>query len=192
VARAARSALRGRNRMGRASPFAIAAIALAFGRAVTARRHPQQEARRIFELSLDLICVVDVDGRFASVNPAFERTLGYPPAQMLRRPFADFVHPDDRDASLERLRDVPGGDEVTHFENRVICRNGSERWLEWSARAVPEERHAGHDYYNFADTPAEAEIVLPPGSYQRLQKIKATYDPDQTIISAHPVRPAGT
>jgi hypothetical protein len=31
--------------------------------------------------------------------------------------------------------------------------------------------------------------VLPPASCERLQKIKATYDPDQTIISAHPVRP---
>jgi FAD binding domain len=50
--------------------------------------------------------------------------------------------------------------------------------------------HAGYDYYNFADTPAEAELVLPPASYERLQKIKATYDPDQTIISAHPVRPS--
>jgi FAD/FMN-containing dehydrogenase len=51
--------------------------------------------------------------------------------------------------------------------------------------------HAGYDYYNFVDTPAEAEVVLPAASYERLQKIKAAYDPDQTIISAHPVRPTG-
>jgi len=50
--------------------------------------------------------------------------------------------------------------------------------------------HAGYDYYNFADTPVEAEVVLPFASYQRLREIKATYDPDQTIISTHPVRPA--
>jgi FAD/FMN-containing dehydrogenase len=50
--------------------------------------------------------------------------------------------------------------------------------------------HAGYDYYNFVETPAEAEVVLPHASYQRLQRIKATYDPDQTIISAHPVLPA--
>ena len=49
--------------------------------------------------------------------------------------------------------------------------------------------HAPYDYYNFVETPAEAGVVLPPASYQRLQQIKATYDPDQTIISAHPVRP---
>ena len=50
--------------------------------------------------------------------------------------------------------------------------------------------HAGYDYYNFADTPVEAEVVLPFASYQRLREIKANYDPDQTIISTHPVRPA--
>ena len=48
---------------------------------------------------------------------------------------------------------------------------------------------AGYDYYNFAETPAAASAVLPPASYQRLQKIKTSYDPDQLIISAHPVWP---
>ena len=48
--------------------------------------------------------------------------------------------------------------------------------------------HASYDYYNFAETPASA--VLPRDSYHRLQKIKATYDPDQAIIATHPVRPA--
>jgi len=49
--------------------------------------------------------------------------------------------------------------------------------------------HASHDSYNFKQTPAPASAVLPPASYQRLQQIKAAYDPDQAIISAHPVRP---
>jgi hypothetical protein len=51
--------------------------------------------------------------------------------------------------------------------------------------------HADHDYYNFAETPAEANAVLPRDAYRRLREIKAHYDPDQAIISAHPVRPAG-
>jgi FAD binding domain len=50
--------------------------------------------------------------------------------------------------------------------------------------------HAGYDYYNAAETPVPASAVLPPASYQRLQQIKETYDPDQVIISAHPVWPA--
>jgi hypothetical protein len=49
--------------------------------------------------------------------------------------------------------------------------------------------HAAYDYYNAEETPAPASAVLPPACYSRLQKIKAAYDPDQTIISAHPVAP---
>src|SRR5215813_7390843 len=50
--------------------------------------------------------------------------------------------------------------------------------------------HAGYDYYNFEETPAAASAVLPPASYRRLRKIKASYDPGQVIISAHPVWPS--
>ena len=50
--------------------------------------------------------------------------------------------------------------------------------------------HAGYDYYNFEEIPTPASAVLPPASYRRLQEIKASYDPDQAIISAHPVWPA--
>ena len=60
------------------------------------------------------------------------------------------------------------------------------------ARAVKDALgpwHTGYDYYNFEETPAPASAVLPPASYRRLQKIKAGYDPDQAIVSAHPVQP---
>jgi hypothetical protein len=51
---------------------------------------------------------------------------------------------------------------------------------------------ADHDYYrNFVESPAEAAVAFPHASYQRLPEIKARYDPDQMIISTHPVRPAG-
>ena len=51
---------------------------------------------------------------------------------------------------------------------------------------------AGYHYYNFQETPAPASAVLPPASYHRLQQIKASYDPGQAIISAHPVWPSGS
>jgi hypothetical protein len=49
---------------------------------------------------------------------------------------------------------------------------------------------AGYDYYNFVETPVDAGSVLPAASYQRLRQIKAMYDPNEMIVSAHPVRPA--
>jgi len=120
-------------------PFAVAGIALPIGRATTLRRRAQREVERIFELSLDMISVVGSDGRFKAVNPAFQRTLGYPLQDMLARPFSDFVHPDDLDASREAFTAVLSGDELTQFENRYICADGTERWLQWSSRALPEQ-----------------------------------------------------
>jgi FAD/FMN-containing dehydrogenase len=46
---------------------------------------------------------------------------------------------------------------------------------------------ARYDYYNFAETPNEAQSVLADSAYRRLRDIKSRYDPDQTIVSAHPV-----
>ena len=62
------------------------------------------------------------------------------------------------------------------------------------ARAVKEALsawRAGYDYYNFLETPADADAVLPHDAYHRLREIKAIYDPDEVIVSAHPVRPNG-
>jgi hypothetical protein len=47
--------------------------------------------------------------------------------------------------------------------------------------------HASYSFYNSADAPAPAQALLPADSYQRLQQIKASHDPDDAIISAHPV-----
>ena len=121
-------------------PFAIAGIAFVIGRAITQRRRAQREVERIFEMSLDMICVAGFDGRFMALNPAFERTLGYPTEELLARPFMDFVHPEDRPRTRDVFAEILRGHEINQFENRYICKDGSERWLQWSSRALPDER----------------------------------------------------
>jgi len=64
------------------------------------------DAERLFEISIDLLCLSGVDGYFKSVNPAFERTLGYTAEELLASPFYDFIHPQDRARSS--VDDVKG------------------------------------------------------------------------------------
>jgi PAS domain S-box-containing protein len=109
--------------------------------------HPQRgtrpgagrELEDLFNLSLDLLCIMTVDGYFKRVNPAFERTLGYTSEQLLSRPFFDFVHPEDLERTHEAMRVLARGEELHRFENRYICSDGSERWLQWNSRPGPEE-----------------------------------------------------
>src|SRR6185436_7026376 len=64
------------------------------GRFADRLRALEAESARHFDLSLDMICTAGFDGLFKSVNPAFERILGYRQEDMVGRPFLDFVHPD--------------------------------------------------------------------------------------------------
>jgi PAS domain S-box-containing protein len=120
-------------------PIGAALIAVLVGRGVVRRRRAEREVERIFDLSLDLLCIAGFDGHFKRVNPAFERTLGYTTQQLLARPFLEFVHPDDRARSAGAMDALGRGQKLVQFENRYLCADGSTRWLQWSTRPMPKE-----------------------------------------------------
>jgi len=88
---------------------------------------------RFFELSIDLLCCLDFSGHFRRLSPSWERALGFTRAELMSRPFLEFVHPDDRDRTLNQNRGVRGGEMAHVFENRYLCKDGSFRWLRWNA-----------------------------------------------------------
>jgi PAS domain S-box-containing protein len=112
---------------------AVAAFGL-HGRRLRAER----EAERIFETSPALLAVAGFDGYLRRFNPAFE-VFGYSREELLSRPWVEFAHPDDRQRMLRAAGSLERGEDVVHLENRVVCRDGSLRWVEWSTRVVPEE-----------------------------------------------------
>jgi light-regulated signal transduction histidine kinase (bacteriophytochrome) len=58
--------------------------------------------------------------------------LGFTIAELKGRPFLEFVHPDDREATLREMRKLGTGQVVLGFENRCIAKDGSWRWLVWN------------------------------------------------------------
>ncbi|MDX1522940.1 MAG: PAS domain S-box protein, partial [Anaerolineae bacterium] len=86
-----------------------------------------------FRLSLDLLCIAGFDGYFKELNPAWERTLGYTVVELLSRPYIEFIHPDDREATEAEAQKVRTGRETVAFENRFRRKDGSYIWLLWSS-----------------------------------------------------------
>jgi PAS domain S-box-containing protein len=95
-------------------------------------RHKVQAQRDyFFELPLDMLCIAGSDGHFKTVNPAFCGTLGYTAEELVARPIIEFIHPDDRAASLTLVQHLMTEPMLREFENRYRCRDGSWKWLAW-------------------------------------------------------------
>src|ERR1700730_11818450 len=91
------------------------------------------EAARLFEMANDMLCVFDHGGYIKSLNPAWERTLGWTPEEMMAKPLQSLLHPDDRGQTLGLAPPGGGGAGVVNFPNRYRHKDGSWRWLLWSA-----------------------------------------------------------
>src|SRR5215510_3579724 len=100
----------------------------------------EEQFRRLFEMSLDMLCIGGFDGYFKLVNAAWERVLGYTKEELTSRPWFDFVHLDDREATIHEGENLSIGISVIRFHNRYRSRDGSYRWLSWMAAPDPEKR----------------------------------------------------
>jgi PAS domain S-box-containing protein len=69
-------------------------------RDITEQKRAREEFERFFNLVPDMACIASTDGYFKKINPAWQKTLGYTEQELLSAPFLDFVHPDDRDATM--------------------------------------------------------------------------------------------
>jgi PAS domain S-box-containing protein len=128
-------------------PSSVAALAIAvflacliaLFRARGHRAESQKVLARQQELTLDLVSTASFGGYFVQLNPAWRHVLGHELDELKRRPFLDFVHPDDVDASRAAVESqARDGRHLVNFQNRFRCADGSYRWLEWTSRPDAE------------------------------------------------------
>ncbi len=108
-------------------------------RDITERKRAEEERDRIFRMSVDMIAVLDSDGRFLRVNPAWQRQLGYAEQQLLGLSAWSLVPPKDRPWAMERAAGSPRGDEVRDLTVRFRDRRGRYRWLSWTLAPITED-----------------------------------------------------
>jgi len=100
-----------------------------------------QDMASFFDVSLDMLCIRDLSGRFVRLNRAWETVLGYPLGELEGRPLLPLIHPGDVEATvahMDRLDRQEEQGEVVGFINRYRHADGSYRQLEWRARRSGE------------------------------------------------------
>lgn len=106
---------------------------------ITAEKQVASNENLFFEVVLDMLCIAGFDGYFKRLSPSWGRTLGWTDAELMARPFMDFVHPEDQAPTQQAAARLAEGREVVDFVNRYQCRDGSWRWLSWRSFSVPEK-----------------------------------------------------
>lgn len=89
-------------------------------------------------MSESLFCIAGKDGYYSHINPSFITLFGYPEEGFLSRPFIEFIHPEDRTATLAYIEELAKGKTVTHFTNRHLVQNGDYKWLTWTV--IPPDK----------------------------------------------------
>jgi PAS domain S-box-containing protein len=140
--------VKGRDEIGRlGSVFNVMAARVAESRdALEARvqartqelSQTREELDQFFSMSLDLLCIADLEGRFLRVNPAWEEVLGWTAADLTASAYLNLVHPDDTASTARESAKLADGGMTVDFENRYRSRDGTYRWLSWKAAASPD------------------------------------------------------
>jgi PAS domain S-box-containing protein len=97
---------------------------------------------KFFMHSIDLLCIADNNGNFIKINTAWNKTLGYEIAEIEGKPYLNFVHPDDIANTLEIEKVISNNKEIHNFVNRVKHKDGTYRFIEWSASSKEDSYYA--------------------------------------------------
>jgi PAS domain S-box-containing protein len=109
-------------------------------RDITELKKTREELERFFTLSIDMICIAGYDGHFKRLNPSWQKTLGYSTEELIARPYLEFVHPEDREATIQRAEKFKTSVDTVAFTNRYLCKDGSYKWLMWNATPFAEQQ----------------------------------------------------
>ena len=79
----------------------------------TKESEPQSAAeayRLLFDQSGEMVCILDLEGRLTSVNPAGERLTGYPATEIVGRLAVELIAPELREQAAHQFQERLRGD----------------------------------------------------------------------------------
>jgi diguanylate cyclase (GGDEF)-like protein/PAS domain S-box-containing protein len=117
----------------------LTVVMLFINNLVARRQRADARARHFFDLSQDMLCTVDTEGRCIEVNGAWEENLGYRPLEMRGKKLLEFTHPDDHAHAIEEARRIFRREASEELETRVQAKDGSWHWISTSSVFEPKE-----------------------------------------------------
>jgi PAS domain S-box-containing protein len=134
-------------------------------------RERTQERDRLWRNSQDAQIVIDGEGVFLEVNPAFTRILGWAPEEVVGRSAFDFILPDDEDVSNKALQ-LARHDVLPTIENRYRHKDGGHRWFSWVAAPEGGLIYASGRHVTAEKEQAEA-LIQTEEALRQAQKMEA-------------------
>lgn len=116
-----------------------------------------------------MLFVADLQVISKRLNPAWERTLGFTADELCRRPFPDFVHPDDHEVTIAEMKQLSEGANTISFENRYRCKDRNYKWLLWNAHSLLAQQAI----YADARDIAERKLAVETSSTDKLNLQRA-------------------
>jgi PAS domain S-box-containing protein len=147
--------------------------------------HPDiDRERRLFELVRDPLFVSQADGRLVGANQAGRDLLGLTEDELVSRPYAELLHPDDREATDRELAEVVAhGQTPAPFRVRIVRSDGKIRSVETRSTLDSvtgliysvvhdvtdrEETFMDRLAGAFRDAPLGMALVAPSGAFLRV------------------------
>lgn len=98
----------------------------------------EERFRLLAEHSSDMITIHDMNGVYQYVSPASTRLLGYHHEELIGKVPYDFMHPDDRKSTREKLINLLNTDyELTTF--RIRAKDGHYVWFETTLKSIKDQ-----------------------------------------------------
>jgi PAS domain S-box-containing protein len=122
------------------------------------------ELAQFFDVSLDLLCIADFDGKILKVNKAWQKTLNFLEKDFVNSLYLNYVHEDDKSKTVEAMEILKSEGRLLNFVNRYRTKNGTYKYIEWKSQI----------YNNFIYA-AGSDVTDKILAQQKLRESESTY-----------------
>lgn len=90
----------------------------------------------LFTLSLDIMAIIDKNGKFKKINKAFQNILGWDESTIINS-LPDLIHPDDAEKSNLEWEELIKDEKVVSFTQRLKTKSGQYKTFQWQTSPDP-------------------------------------------------------